>query len=367
MLRRSFLQTVPGVAAATAMTAPPLAADQVPIKLGFDTYSLRAFHWKAPRLLGYAASLKLDTIQISSLGDYESLDPAYLKHVKEQADRLGIQVDGGTGCICPSSHSYAKNGPPARDRVLQGLRVAATVGAKSMRCYLGSSADRIGEPGIEAHMENTIQLFRSVRSETVDLGVKIAIENHDGDMQAREVKTVIEESGKDFVGSNLDTGNPLWVVEDPLLTLEVLAPYVITTHVRDSVLFEHPRGAAGQWVALGDGQIDFLRFVERFREWCPQASMQLEIITGRPPRVLPYLEPGFWKAFPKALASEFARFVALAKAGHPFMGAMVIEDVSGPPRPTVMSDALKEQQRLDLERSLEYAKRKLNVGVNWRV
>ncbi len=349
------------------MTAPPLAAGQVPIKLGFDTYSLRAFQWKAPQLLGYAASLKLDTIQISSLGDYESLDPAYLKHVKEQADRLGIQVDGGTGCICPSSHSYAKNGPPARDRVLQGLRVAATMGAKSMRCYLGSSADRIGEPGIEAHMENTIQLFRSVRSEAVDLGVKIAIENHDGDMQAREVKTVIEESGKDFVGSNLDTGNPLWVVEDPLLTLEVLAPYVITTHVRDSVLFEHPRGAAGQWVALGDGQIDFLRFVERFREWCPQASMQLEIITGRPPRVLPYLEPGFWMAFPKALASEFARFVALAKAGHPFMGAMVIEDVAGPPRPAVMSDALKEQQRLDLERSLEYAKNKLNVGVNWRV
>ncbi|MGO9228907.1 MAG: sugar phosphate isomerase/epimerase, partial [Bryobacteraceae bacterium] len=130
MLRRSFLQTVPGVAAAATMTAPPLAAGQVPIKLGFDTYSLRAFQWKAPQLLGYAASLKLDTIQISSLGDYESLDPAYLKHVKEQADRLGIQVDGGTGCICPSSHSYAKNGPPARDRVLQGLRVAATMGAK---------------------------------------------------------------------------------------------------------------------------------------------------------------------------------------------------------------------------------------------
>jgi hypothetical protein len=46
------------------------------------------------------------------------------------------------------------------------------------------------------------------------------------------------------------------------------------------------------------------------------------------------------------------------------MGAMVIEDVAGQ-HPTIMSEALKEQQRLDLERSLEYAKRKLNVGVNW--
>jgi hypothetical protein len=249
--------------------------------------------------------------------------------------------------------------------VLEGLRVAKAVGAHAMRCYLGGSADRVGEPGIEACMESTIQVFRSVRSEALDLGVKIAIENHDGDMQAREARTVIEESGKDFVGATLDTGNPLWVVEDPLLTLEVLAPYTITTHIRDSVLFEHARGAAGQWVALGDGQIDFVRFAGQFRKLCPRSSMQMEVITGRPPRVIPYLEQDFWKAFPKALAGEFARFVALAKAGHPYMGAMVIEDVAGP-RAAIMTEALKEQQRIDLERSLEYAKKKLNVGVAWR-
>jgi sugar phosphate isomerase/epimerase len=365
MLRRSFLESVPGAVAATALAAPPPAPD-APIKLGFDTYSLRAFQWKAPQLLDYAASLKLDTIQISSLGDYESLDAAYLRKVKDQADRLGIQVDGGTGCICPSSRAFSKNGPPARDRVLQGLRVAKAMGAKAMRCYLGTGADRIGEPGIEACMRDTIQVFRSVRAEARDLGVKIAIENHDGDMQAREVKTIIEESGKDFVGSNLDTGNPLWVAEDPMVTLEVLAPYVVTSHIRDSVLFEHPRGGAGQWVVLGDGQIDFARFVERFHQWCPQASMQMEVITGRPPRIIPYLETDFWKAFPTALASEFARFVALAKQGHPYMGAMVIEDVAGQPRQAIMTEALKQQQRLDLERSLEYAKKKLNVGVHWR-
>jgi hypothetical protein len=93
--------------------------------------------------------------------------------------------------------------------------------------------------------------------------------------------------------------------------------------------------------------------------------MQLEVITGRPPTVLPYLEADFWKAFPKMPAWEFARFVALAKSGHPYMGEMVIEDVPGK-HPQIMTDALREQQRIDLERSLEYAKKKLNVGVNWR-
>jgi 3-oxoisoapionate decarboxylase len=361
MSRRKFLQT----AAAGAAVPAASAAEEVPVKLGFDTYSVRAFQWKAPQFLDFAAAQKLDTIQFSSLGDYESHDPKYLAGIQDKAARLNIAIDAGMGCICPSSKSFSKNGPPARDQVLAGLRVAKAVGAKAMRCYMGSSADRLGPLPIEAHMENTVKVFRSVRSEALDLGVKIALENHSGDMQAREVKTIIEEAGKDFVASCLDTGNPIWCVEDPFVTLETLAPYVVTTHVRDSCVFEIPRGAAGQWVALGDGNIDLPAFVAQFRKLCPQSSMQLEIITGRPPTILPYFEADFWKAFPKTPASEFARFVALARRGHPFMGAMVIEDVAGQ-KPQVMSEALKEQQKIDLERSFEYARKKLNVGLNWR-
>ena len=231
-----------------------------------------------------------------------------------------------------------------------------------MRCFMGSSADRLTPGGIERHMEATVGVFRSVRTRALDSGVKIALENHAGDMQAREVRTVIEESGKDLVGSCLDAGNPMWVVEDPLLSLEVLGPYVVTTHIRDSVVYEHPRGAAAQWVALGDGIIDFKKFMARCRELCPKSGMQLEIITGRPARILPYLEPEFWKAFPKASAAEFARFVALARAGHPFSGFMVVEDGQKEPPPEFKA-ALRQQQKVDLERSLEYAKKQLGLGM----
>jgi sugar phosphate isomerase/epimerase len=361
MQRRTFLATLP--AAAAAITAA--SAEEVPVKLGFDTYSLRAFHWKGTQLLDYAAALKLDTIQFSALSDYGPLEGANLQKVKDRAKELGISIDSGMGCICESSRSFNKNGPPARQQLVEGLKATRAVGSGSMRCYMGSAEDRLGPLPIEAHMENTIKVFRSVRAEAMDLGVKIALENHSGDMQAREVRTIIEESGKDLVAACLDTGNPIWCVEDPLVTLEILAPYVVTTHVRDSVVSEHPRGAAGQWAALGDGNVDLASFVAQLRKRCPQSSMQLEIITGRPPRVLPYLEADFWKAFPKMPAWEFARFVALAKSGHPFMGAMVIEDIAGT-KPAVMDEALKEQQRIDLERSFEYAKKMLNVGVAWR-
>jgi sugar phosphate isomerase/epimerase len=362
MQRRTFLKAAPAgaMAAAQAAGAPPGEG----ILLGFDSYSIRDLKWKATKLIDYTAGLKLDTIQISSIDDYESFEPAYLGKVKDQAARLGIRIDGGIGCICPTSVSWsAKYGQPG-EYVLKGLQISKAVGATCMRCFVGTAADRRGKIPVDAHLENTIKVLRGVRSQALDTGVKVAIENHNGDVTAREVKTIIEEAGKDLVGANLDTGNPMWLLEDPMLTLEVLGPYTVTSHIRDSALYEHPRGAAFQWVALGDGSMDLPRIVSTFRKMCPQAAMQLEIITGRPPQMLPYLEPDFWRAFPKLPAADFARFLALVKRGHPFEGTMIIAGTGK--QPAEYESALALQQRLDLERSFEYAKKILGVGVRWK-
>lgn len=337
----------------------------VPIRLGFDSYSLRAWNWKAPQLLDYAAQQALDGIQLSGLGDFESLEPAYLAKVREQSERLGLVLDGGIGCICDSSKSWNPRYGTPKQYLETGIRVCKAIGASTMRCFLGAAADRRGALPIEAHIDNTVRALKSVREMALDSGVIIAVENHSGDMQARELRMLIEEAGKDYVGACLDTGNPMWVVEHPMVTLEVLAPYTVTTHIRDSVVFEHPRGAAAQWVALGDGVIDWKQFVAMYRERCPKAVMQLENITGRPPQVLPYFEEEFWKAFPKADASEFARFAELAKKGRPLMGPMVIEDVSGP-KPPEFEAALKQQQKVDLEKGFAFAKKELGVGVRGR-
>lgn len=356
MLRRTFLQS--GAAAGLTAAAPVPRATG--IKLGYDVYSIRSLHWKGAQYIDHAAKLGLDTVQISSLNDYESLEPADLAKLKSYADGKDIEIDAGIGSICPTSSSYGRATGDPVEYLRKGLRVAQAVGAKAMRCFMGSAPDRRGKLPIEGHMEATIKVFRAARSEAVDRGVKIALENHNGDLEAREVKTIIEESGKDAVGSCLDTGNPMWLLEDPMFTLETLAPYVATSHFRDTCVYEHPRGAAFQWVALGDGSIDFKAFVARYRELCPHSPVQLEIITGRPPSLLPYMDPDFWKAFPNKRASEFARFLSLVKAGHPFMGNMMI--AGGGKQPAAYEAALVEQQRFDLERSLAYAKKSLGLG-----
>src|SRR5471032_2634094 len=97
MLRRTFLQTLPAAAAMSGASA-----DEVPVKLGFDTYSLRAFQWKGVELLDYAANLKLDTIQFSALEDYGGLDARNLQKVKDTAARHRIAIDSGGAPRCPS-------------------------------------------------------------------------------------------------------------------------------------------------------------------------------------------------------------------------------------------------------------------------
>lgn len=311
--------------------------------------------------LQFAANQGLDAIQFSSIDDFGDLSPEGLRIVKARAGQLEIRIDGGVGCVCELSKSWKPKNGSAAAVLERGLDIANQVGAKVLRCFMGTQLDRYGDKPLEQLMEALVRNFKAVRSRALDLNVKIAIENHK-DMQSWQVKQVIEEAGRDFVASNLDLGNPNYLMESPMTALETLGPYAVTTHIRDSAVYEHPRGAAVQWTALGDGNIDLKAILRRYKELCPDASFQLEIITGRPPEVLPYLEPEFWKTYGGMPASVFASFVALAKSGHPFTGRMVIEDAEGQPPAPEFHDALVYQQRYDLERSFRYAQQELGLG-----
>jgi len=351
--RRQFARSLAAAGVGLAMNLP--AQVRRNIKLGFDNFSVRSFGWKAGQLLDYAAGLKLDVMFFSDLDVYESHDEAYLKELKAKADRLGLEIHAGTFSICPTSKVLTtKFGPPEQHLAL-AIRVARILGSPVVRCVLGNSEDRRAEGGIERQIENTVKVLRNVRTRAMDEGVKIAVENHSGDMQAWELVTLIEAAGRDFVGATMDAGNATWTIEDPLLNLETLGPYALTTGIRDSAVWEYPDGAMVQWTAMGDGLVDFKAYVERFAQLCPGVPFVLEIISGSA-RPFPYLKAEFWKAFPKARAGEFARFLALAKRGRP------LEPFTAPEGKD-RKQAQQEYQKAELERSLKHCKEVLGLGL----
>ncbi len=309
MNRRAFV-------ASSAAWSVAAAAAAAKVKLGIDLFSLRGQNWSPLQYLDYCAQRQVAVVHFSEIRFLGSLDPQNLRAVRQRAAQLGLALEIGMRSICPSSKMFEKGQGTAPEQLTRMIDAAHTVGSPILRAVLGSADDRHPGP-IEAHIADTVQVLRSVRSKAQDNQIKIAIENHAGDMQARELKMLVEEAGPEFVGVCLDSGNPLWTIEDPHLTLETLHPYVLTSHLRDSAVWTTPEGAAVTWVQMGRGNVDIAGYVKRFAELCPGKPLSLEsIVFG--PRRLPYRDPKFWEAYRNTPAWEFERFAELAARGKPY-------------------------------------------------
>jgi hypothetical protein len=141
----------------------------------------------------------------------------------------------------------------------------------------------------------------------------------------------------------------LWTIEDPVDALERLAPYVVTTSVRDGVVTEIPTGARVRWTAMGDGQVDLLLMARRFADACPGVPLHIETISGVG-RDLPFLDAEFWEAWPRVDGSSLARFIRLMRRKAPIVPTMA--------KPNDAAD-----QRRELEKSLAYCRDALGLGI----
>jgi sugar phosphate isomerase/epimerase len=294
---------------------PPMmyAADTTP-RLGVDLFSLRSQKWTPFESLDYCAKLGAKLVHFSELQYLGSLDEANLIAVRDHAKKLDVAIEVGTRTFCPTSKSFDPKQGTAEEQMLRALNAARVTGSPIVRTFMGTSNDR--DP-IERHMEAMTRLLKSMRSRITDLNLKIAIENHAGDMQARELKGLIEAAGPDYVGVCLDSGNPVWTIEDPHLTLETLAPYVHTSHMRDSYLFNSPRGIAVQWTRMGDGNMGIEDYIRTYVQKCPGKAVSLEVIVSPSFRIFNYRDPQAWELFKTTPAWEFSRFLALADRGIP--------------------------------------------------
>jgi len=147
--------------------------------------------------------------------------------------------------------------------------------------------------------------------------------------------------------------------------VETLGPVAVMLHLRDSIVYETRNGIAVHWVPLGEGVVDFKKIIAKAKEVCPPISVFNKPITGRPPQLLAIYDPEFMKTWRDMRASDLARFVALAKQGHPWQNHMVIEDIPGKIAEPLAA-ALQYQQRDHMERGIEYARKVLDLGVKWR-
>ena len=337
--------------------------------LGIDSYSLRWQGWNAFQFLDHAAELGLDNVQFSERGNLASHDAGYLRELTAQADGLGLLIEVGMGSFDRHSATFRPEFGSGEEQLTTMLHAARALGSPVVRCFLGNQEDRNGAVPLSEHVAECLRTLQAVAPLARELGIKIAVENHGGvDLLARELRELVETAGPDYIGVCLDTGNPAYAAEDPVLATEVLAPYVVTTHVRDTRVWSAPDGAFAQWCALGAGDVDLPRILAILATQAPAAPINLEIITGTVPQPMPYFDPasGFWARYPAMLAQDFARFVALAQRGT--SGAL--DQLTLPPGVRVPPDdqveAFRAQQLGDFARSVRHAREVLGLGERGR-
>ena len=351
--RRHFLATVAAASLAPQFSPAENVKPRAKIKLGFDNFAVRAMGWKASQLLDHAVSLKCDSLFISDIDSYESLENPALAEVRKKAADLGIDLYAGGWSICPTSTRFKKNWGTAEEHLRTGIRVAKAIGSPVFRCLLGGSDDRKTAGGIRARIADTVAVLKACRSAAMDAGVKVAVENHAGDMHSWELADLVNEAGADFVGVCIDSGNAAWTLEDPQDVLENLGKHTIVSSLRDDMIWETEDGASVQWTAAGEGLIDWKKYAARWSELCPHVPIHIETISGFA-RNFAYKKPEFWEHYDKR-PEALAHFEALAKRGHalaPFKADAADRKKSE-----------QEYQKGELARSLKYLREVIGLGV----
>jgi len=179
----------------------------------------------------------------------------------------------------------------------------------------------------------------------------LGIENHK-DWRVEQQLALLEQYSSEYLGVCLDTGNNLAVLDDPIETVEKLAPWTVNVHFKDMAMEECESGFLLSEVPLGEGMLDMPRITGIIRRARPDVRFSLEMIV-RDPLLVPCLTDRFWASFDDLNGIHLARALSRIRSGRR----------TGPlPRIT----GLSPDQRLALEhelveRSINYAREYLGL------
>lgn len=333
-----------------AASGPDLSS----IPLGLDGHSMRGMRWKAPQLIDYAASLKLDAVLFNGLQYFDSLDTAHLVELRKRAADHGMRIYIGVGSVSRNSLGYRDTWGEPEELIKTGIRVATTLGSPSLNVRIGSINDRTTEGGIEARVEECVKVLRASRSRAEDAGIKFGFENHAGDLRTEEILELIKAVGTDVCGIMLDPGNSLWALEDPMRQLEKLGKYTVCTSIRDWTAWQVEDGAMFQWTAIGSGLMDVPKYVRTFAELCPGVPFNVETISNEH-RPLPFLTEEHMEMYPDLRAADIVDFLKLIRRGHPI-------PLEGPLEGEDKRAFDQRHQRFEFERSIAYLRKRCGVG-----
>lgn len=235
------------------------------MKLGVSTYTwpwaigIDGYLPKKPigitDVLRKAKNLDVKLVQLADKPHLHKLSDSEISEIKSTADSLGITLEVGTRGI-------------EKGHLLKYLDIAKKLKSKIVRTVVpGFSKDELSQ------VKQIIPFYEKD-------GVIIALENHD-EHGAEDMIDFIENIGSANIGVCLDTLNSLRALESPKTTIEKLAPYAASLHIKDFDIFrmDHKLGFIIEGRPAGKGRLDIEWIIDCVEENKPPPNVILELWT----------------------------------------------------------------------------------------
>jgi sugar phosphate isomerase/epimerase len=190
----------------------------------------------------------------------------------------------------------------------QSLKDAQAVGAVALRAAcLGTRRYEsfASASDWQAHVARSHQSLAAAVPLLEQYKIPMGLENHK-DWTLDEMLLLMEQYESEYLGVCLDFGNNIALLDDPVVTIERLAPYTVTTHIKNMGVEVTNDGFLLAEVLLGEGYLDIPGLVKMIRQARPEARFLLEMITRDPLRV-PCLTDDYWASFPDRNGLYLAR------------------------------------------------------------
>lgn len=221
--------------------------------LGCPGWTLRQIIENAAQM-GYAAvdfRGLLDEIDISRRPEFTT----GLDETRRLIADHGLVVSG-----IATSARYAVVDPAERakqfDETQRNMELAARLDAHVLRVYGGRVPDGYT---VETIMPILVDNLRAIADQAAAYDVTLALETHDAWTDSTVFRRLMDQTAHPRVRVLWDLHHPYRANgEDPVLTYNNLAPYTVSTHVKDSI----PTADGHQYVLLGEGDVPLKKMLD---------------------------------------------------------------------------------------------------------
>jgi len=272
-----------------------------------------------------------------------STEEAYLKRLRSALEEKGMFLELSINArALENSDALAQVAATARELGVSRLRTALNGRRYEEFFELKKWKD------FAAHWQEALQQAEPVLKKHRLL---VGIENHK-EWLADELAEMLGRLNSPHFGACVDFGNNLALLEDSVEVAQKLAPYVVTTHMKDMAVSEYEEGFLLSEVPLGQGILPLAKIMELLRRSRSDIHFCLEMITRDPLRV-PYLDEKYWASYVKRDAVRIDRFKS-----------KILSQASAKPLPRISGMSSTKMLAVEddnIRRCVSYSKRTLGL------